>query len=206
MKKYAYLAGSIACIFFLYFLGAISHPDEIHLSELEKYEGKSVVVKGMVVYREIKGRSELIKIRDGNYSADVFNYGFTSISYGDIIEVKGRVQRYHGKMEIVADSIKLVEKWDVKSIPLWELSENFERYLGTNVNVTGYVDGVYSSYFYLVDASREYRIKVVYAGNFSGEIKNHEHVYVKSMLEYDKNRMSMYLEMKENEHGIGIID
>jgi len=206
MKKYAYLAGAIACIMFLYFLSILSHPPEICLSDLEKYEGRRVIVEGMVVYKEVKGKAEIITIRDGNISAEIFNSGLTEISYGDIIEVTGKAERYHGKMEIFADVIKIKKKWDKDSIPLWELSENFDKYLGTNVNVTGYVDGVHSSYFYLTDAGREYRVKVFYSKNFSADIKNHEHVYVKAMLRYDEKNMRMYLEMEGSEHGIGMVD
>jgi len=197
MKKYAYLAGSIACILFLYFLSTLSHPPEISISDLEKYEGKRVVVKGMVVDKEFNEKSEIITLKDGNHSARIFVRSSTETSYGDI---------YGSQLEIFSESIEICEKWDEKSMPLWELSENFEKYVGTNVNVTGYVDGVHSRYFYLTDFEREYRIKVFYPENFSTEIENYEHIYVKALFKYNSKNMCMYLEIKEKEHGIGRTD
>jgi len=206
MKKYAYLAGSIACILFLYFLSAISHPPEISISDLEKYEGKRVVVEGMVVDKEFNDKSEIITLKDGNHSARIFIRGSTEASYGDIVKVTGRVGRYGNQLEIFSESVEIREKWDERSMPLWELSENFEKYLGTNVNVTGYVNGVHTRYFYLTDFEREYRIKVFYPENFSMEIENYEHIYVKALFKYDSKNMCMYLEIKEKEHGIGKVD
>jgi len=206
MKKYAYLAGSIACILFLYFLSAISHLPEISISDLEKYEGKRVIVEGMVVDKEFNKKSEIVTLKDGNHSARIFVHGSTEASYGDIIKVTGRVEKYGSQLEIFSESIEICKKWDKKSMPLWELSENFEKYIGINVNVTGYVDGVHSKYFYLTDFGREYKIKVFYPENLSREIENYEHVYVRAFFNYDPKNMCMYLEIKEDEHGVGRID
>ncbi len=206
MKRYIYLAGAVTCILFLYFLGVIAHPADISISEVEKYEGKKVTVEGTVTEKYCSKNSETLTIKDDNYSTNVFIRGSTDVQYGDRIKVTGKVERYGNQIEIYADSVKMVKKWDGGSIPLRELSENFMSYIGTNVNVTGYVDGIHKSYFYLTDSGEEHKIKVYYPGNFSMDIDDYEHVYVRAMFKYDPEKMCMYLQISEKNHGVTRID
>ncbi len=206
MRKYAYLAGAVIFILCLYFLGMFSHPTEISISDVEKYEGKMVVVQGMVVAKECSEKSEVLTIKDGNYSTKVFIYGSTGAFYGDRVEVSGKVERYDGQIEISADYVKISEKWDGEGMPLWDLSENFMEYAGTNVNVTGYINGIHGDYFYLTDFDRKYKIKVFYPEKTSLNVENYEHVYVKAMFKYDPEKLCMYMEIKEEEHGVTKID
>jgi hypothetical protein len=202
MKRYAYFAGAVICILLLYFLGAISHPSEVNISDVKKYEGKKVVVGGMLVKKECGEKSEVLTIKDGNYSAKVFVYGSTDAGYGDKIKVSGEVRRYGGEIEIFADKVEICERWDGESMPLWQLSENFVRYVGTNVNVTGYINGIYKDYFYLTDFEQEYKIKVFYPKNFGPGIEDYDHVYVKALFDYNPKKMCMYMEIKGDEHGV----
>ncbi|MEA2054412.1 MAG: hypothetical protein U9O96_04765 [Candidatus Thermoplasmatota archaeon] len=202
MKKYMYFAGAVICILFLYFLGVMSHPSEINISDAEKHEGEKVVVKGTVIKKECNEKFEVVTIKDGNCSIKIFVYGSTDTGYGDKVKVSGKVERYDGEIEIFADHIKICERWDRRNIPLWELSENFMEYIGTNVNVTGYVYGIYADYFYLTDFEREYKIKVFYPKNFSLGVENHEHVHVKALFEYNPKKLCMYMEINGNEHGV----
>lgn len=206
MRRYLYLAGAVLCILFLYFLSVISHPYEIDISDVDNYEGKVVTVEGIVAGKECGDTFEMLTIRDGNHSAQVFVYGSTGVQYGDRLRVTGKVERYGGRMEIHAKTIEVVEKWDGESMPLWELSENFMDYVGTNVNVTGYIYGLHGGYFYLTDFDREYRIKVYHPENFSVRAGDHEHVSVRATFRYDSESMCMYLEINGKNHGVSRID
>ena len=206
MRRYIYLAGAVSCILFLYLLSVISHPYEIDISELDEYEGEEVAVDGIVTDKECGDNHEILTIRNGNHSANIFLYGSSSTDYGDRIRATGIVERYEGRMEIRAKSVSIVEKWNGGSMPLWELSENFMDYIGTNVNVTGYIDGIHKRYFYLTNSERQYRIRVFYDENFTIQVEDHQHVYVRGMFRYDGEKMCMYMEMSEKYHGVEVID
>ena len=157
----------IAC---LYFLSTLSQPALIELKDVSKYEGKSVIVEGIVTeHRLTNYGSQIITIENDNTSTIVFVEGETNIEYGDKIQVTGKVQKYKGDWEIVVDNIdfvKVIQKWQNITIPLWQLSASPEKYEGLNVNVTGYIDTIYDTYLYLTDSEGNYSI-VVFHLNFS---------------------------------------
>ena len=151
----------IAC---LYFLSTLSQPVVIELKDVSKYEDKNVIVEGIVTeYYLTSFGSQIITIENDNASTTVFVEGETEVEYGDKIQVTGQVQKYKGDWEIVVDNVdfvKIIQKWQNISVPLWQLSASPEKYEGLNVNVTGYIDTTYDTYFYLTDHEGNYSIIV----------------------------------------------
>ena len=151
----------IAC---LYFLSTLSQPISIELKNVSKYEDKSVIVEGIVTeYYLTSFGSQIITIESDNASTIVFLEGKADVEYGDKIQATGKVQKYKGDWEIVVDNVdfvKVIQKWQNISMPLWQLSMSPTKYEGLNVNVTGYVDTIYDTYFYLNDLKGNYSIIV----------------------------------------------
>lgn len=108
LKHFAIIL-SVACILFLYFLSTLSQPIMIDLHEIPEYEGKQVIVEGVVTeHRTTTYGGQIIEIEnlDSKNSSKtiVFVEGETPVEYGDRIQVTGTVQRYKGEWEIVVNN------------------------------------------------------------------------------------------------------
>ncbi len=208
MRRYAYLLLSCFGILFLYFLAMLSQPTEISIDEIEHFEGKRVIVDGIVVKKISLEESESLIIQNGNSSLHIFSTFPSHTSYGDEVKVLGKVEKYKGQWEVIAEEIRIIKKWDTKSIPLWELAENAMKYNGRNVNVTGYVKKIYSKYLIITDEEGNYEIKVFYPSDYNISMlkKNYPHVCVKAFFQYDEKSFSFSLNIKNEEHGIEVLN
>jgi len=202
MKRYAYLAGACLSILFLYFLATLSEPIEIDINEIENFEGKRVIVKGIVIHKEEMQSSEVLLIKNGNNTLHIFSPFSSNTHYGDEIEVMGKVEKYKGQWEVIAEEIRTTKKWDEESIPLWELSEYAAEYNGRNVNVTGYVEKICSAYLIITDEKGDYKLKVFYPPDYNISVKKYAHVCIKAFFVYDETSFSFSLHIENEEHGI----
>lgn len=190
--KHLVIVLSVVGTVFLYVLSLFSQPTVVSLGEVEDFEGKQVVVEGVVVsYRVTTYGGQQIVIQDRNGSdVEVIVYveEETDVEYGDVVQATGVVQQYGGEWEVVVNTARgvvVVEKWQDTTYPLWQLAVKPQGFIGRNVRVMGYVDRVYDSYFYLVDGSSQYSVVVYFdvtqRQNFSGG----EWVQVGGRFEYD---------------------
>jgi hypothetical protein len=151
----------------LYILSTFSHPTAISFSELAEYEDRQVILQGLVCDHSVTSYgSQIITLRDINDSdteLKVFVEMLTDVEYGDTIEAIGSVQRYQDAWELVVShpkNIKIVSSWDNNSSPLWQLAEQPEKYVGLNIRTNGFIDRIYESFYYLIDASGRYSLVV----------------------------------------------
>ena len=206
--KYFSLLFSIAGISLLYVLSILSQPIIIDLHELSDYEGKQVIVEGRVTEHHITNYgSQIIAIKDDDATATIFIEGAIEIEYGDKIQATGTAQKYKEGWEIVVNNerfVILLEKWQNVSFPLWQLAENPTKYDGLNINVTGYVDVIYDSYFYLVDETEEHSLIVFcntpeYAVHYPGQKVN-----VAAQFAFDEEKFQYKLTLCEEIHSISL--
>ena len=167
--KYFVIILALLSISMLYILSTYSHPTAISFSEIAEYEDRQVILRGVVCDHSITTYdSQILTLRDINNSdieLSVFVEMITDVEYGDIIDAIGSVQKYKESWELVVShpkNIKIVSSWDNNSSPLWQLAEQPEKYVGLNIRTNGYIDRVYESFYYLIDASGRYSL-VVYA-------------------------------------------
>ena len=165
----------------LYVLSNFSSPPEIKIKDLWKYDGKEVRNK----------IGKLFEVSDGN--ATTFVYTNNNLSYGDEIKVTGNVDVSNNGAIIYAHEVKLIKKWNKDCLSLPYLAENFEDFIGCNVNVTGYIYSIYSDYFYLTDGMGEYWVKVYYDAS---RFNQFDKVYVEGVMKYNSHKMQIYLEGK----------
>lgn len=206
--KYYSLLFSVVGILILYGLSLLGQPIIATLEELPQYEGKQVVVQGIVVEsHQTNYGGHLIVLKENNTTATIFVEGAPSflIEYGDAIQVEGKVQKYGDVWEVVVDDEKqvtLLQKWQNISFPLWQLAEHPERYKGTNVNVTGLVDVMYGTYFYLVDEDGEHSLIVFCSSSHYKNIFPGEKVSVAATFFFDKSNFRYVLDVCKNSHGV----
>jgi len=206
--KYFSLIFSIAGILLLYFLSTLSQPTMIELYEIPEYEGKQVIVEGIVTeHHTTSYGSQIITIESDNATILVFAEGETNLEYGDTIQATGKVQKYKGDWEIVVDNerfIKIIQKWSNITFPLWQLAENPAKYDGLNVNVTGFIDTVYDTYFYLVDSEEEYSVIVFYNPSGQDALYPGQKVNVAARFIFDAEDLRYKLEISEDIHGVSL--
>jgi len=185
MKMHLQLIFAVAGVCILYILSNFSSPPEIKIKDLWKYDGKEVTIEGKVKNKVGK----LFEVSDGNATA--FVYTNNNFSYGDKIKVTGNVDINNKGAIIYAHEIKLIKKWNENCLSVPYLAENFEDFIGCNVNITGYIYSIYSDYFYLTDETGEYEIKVYYDAS---QFNQFDKVYVEGIVKYNSHKMQIYLE------------
>ena len=102
--------------------------------------------------------------------------------------------------------ITILEKWQNISIPLWELARNPDRYVGTNINVSGFVGKIYGDYFYLVDSEDEYSIIVFYNPLLFQNFSQGDKVCITARVTYNEENLRYDLQADERIHNILILE
>ena len=209
LKHYS-LIFSVIGILVLYFLLKTSQSTMISINEIPKYEGKQVTIEGTVQEHHLtKYGSQIIKIENDNVTTTVFIEGKIELEFGDKIQVTGEIQKYEGEWEIVVNSInmvKIIEKCKNSSFPLWQLAENPNKYLGLNINVSGYIDYISNSYFYLSDFDRKYSLPVFYTLVENLTISPGLKISVYGQFLFDEENFRYKLELNKKIHRITIME
>lgn len=209
LKHYS-LIFSFVGILVLYFLLRISQSTIIDIYEIQEYEGKQVTLEGTVIEHHLtKYGSQIIKIENNNATATVFVEGKTEIEFGDRIQVTGEVQKYEDKWEIVVNSlnlVKIIEKWCNRSFPFWQLAENPVKYIGMDINITGYIDYISNSYFYIADFERKYSLPVFYELEKNMTISPGQKISAFGRFLFDEENFRYKLELNKQTHGITILE
>lgn len=201
---------SVVGILILYLIPKISGPSIIWISEIPSYEGKQVTVIGVVTKSYLtKYGSQMITIKDNNSTTTVFVEGQVDVEYGDKIQVTGQVQKYNDDFEIVVNDnsfVKILEKWHNVSLPLWQLAQNPTKYLDLNVNITGYIESISNSCFYLADTEGKYSLIVSYLLTKNITILPGQKISVSGKFLFDEKTFRYKLEICDEKHGITFLN
>lgn len=207
--NYLVILIAIASLLLLYGVSLISQPPEVSLSALSDYNGQQVSVHGRVtMYRATTFGSQLITIRGEDAdegTAIIYIEGETSVEYGDKIQAVGQVQQYKNQWEIMVSNPKfvtIIEKWDNQEIPLWQLGENPERYLDTNVNVTGIISQKYPTSFQLTTPAQTHSLLVTCAPSTISSFSDGDTITVLGRFVYDPRLFQFTLKVTDNSHKI----
>jgi hypothetical protein len=86
-------------------------------------------------------------------------------------------------------------------VPLWQLAENPTRYVGLNVNVTGFIDDVYDTYFYLADLEDKYSI-IIFYNKIDISLFIGQKACVLGVFLFDEETLRYKIEINQESHGI----
>ncbi len=204
--KYFSLLFSFVGIILLYFLSMLTQPPVISIEEIANYQDKQVIIKGIVSEYSSGGfQTQQIIIKGNNQSVTIFLEGNIEVEYGDEIQAMGDVEKYKDGWEIIVNSkqfIKILKKWDNLSFPLWQLAENPLRYQDLNVNVTGFIESISNTNFYLVDLENKYSIIVYYISSKNVTIFPGQKVNVLAKFTFDEKNFRYQLEIFDKKHKI----
>ncbi len=204
--KYFSLLFSISGILILYLFSKLSQPTLIDINKMSDYEGKTVTIKGLVKEHHLtKYGSQIITIIDKNASTEIFVEGKMDIEYGDMIQATGEVQKYKDDWELIVNDnkqIKILQKWQNTTIPLWQLAENPTKYLDLNVNVSGYVEFISNENFYLVDVEKKHSLLILYTYSKNITIYPGQKIYAFGRFCFDEENFRYKLRIYEDYHRI----
>jgi cytochrome c-type biogenesis protein CcmE len=207
--KYLIILIAVVSLVALYFLSLISHPVLISLSTLSTYNGQQVIVQGIVTeYRTTTYGSQIITINDRENSINtvmLYIDGTVPVEYGDVVQATGQLQQYKEEWEVVVNNphlILILQKWSNLSFPLWQLAQHPEKYLDTNVNVTGFAAQTYDSSFVLSSMDGKYSIDVSYLSSCPHQFSKGDTVAVGARFVYNDATFQFSLRTAEGTHGI----
>ena len=204
--KYFSLLFSFFGILFLYFLSKISQPILIDIAEMEKFDGREVTVKGIIKeYHVNKYGNQIITIFNNNQTAEIYVEGITDVEYGDTIQATGTVEKYQKKIELVvsdARQVKILKKWQNISIPLRQIAQNPTKYIGLNINVSGFVEFISNDNFYIVDLENKHSLLVEYLNNNDVIIYPGQRINILGKFSFDEKNFRYKLKIFEGIHSI----
>jgi hypothetical protein len=178
----------------------------IRINEISDYDGKQVTIKGFVTEHHFtKFGSQMITVSDENCSVEVFLEGKIDVEYGDKILATGEVQKYENTWELIVNDyrqIKILKKWHNISSPLWQIAENPTRYLNLNVNITGYIESISNSYFYIVDLENMYSLITFYSISKNVTLYPGQKICASGKFSFDEKNFRYLLDICEENHGI----
>ena len=159
---------SLLGVCILYGISEFVTPPFVPLDEVALHEGSVIRTAGVITDFSItESGNVLIKIKGNQTELPVFvNSGdgrseLLNMSYGDEIEVEGRVEVYRGEYELVVskNAIKKVTQGsDILFVS--QIAVHPEEYEGRKLKVVGYAEDVYKRVFYLRDETGKYRMRV----------------------------------------------
>ena len=140
-------------------------------------EGELIRTKGVITDFRATDYGNMLMIRENKTELLIFvdtldkSVEKLNLSYGDVIEVEGRVNTYKGRPELVVhgghgNAIKKLsaenenENENENIAFVSQIAMHPEDYKGERVRVVGYADNVYKHVFYLADEQGKYLLRV----------------------------------------------
>jgi DNA/RNA endonuclease YhcR with UshA esterase domain len=135
------------------------------------HEGELIRTKGVITDFRATDYGNVLMIRENKTELLIFvdtldkSVGKLNLSYGDVVEVEGRVKTYKGRSELVVhgghgNAIKKLSVENENIAFVSQIAMHPEDYKGERVSVMGYADNVYKRVFYLADEHGKYLLRV----------------------------------------------
>ena len=138
-------------------------------------EGELIRTKGVITDFRATDYGNMLMLRENKTELLIFvdtldkSVEKLNLSYGDVIEVEGRVNTYKGRPELVVhgghgNAIKKLsaenENENENIAFVSQIAMHPEDYKGERVHVVGYADNVYKHVFYLADEHGKHLLRV----------------------------------------------
>lgn len=199
-RQYLLLAAAVICIAGLYLAGTASEPSSISLADLDEHEGETVQVAGYVVHVERYSQASGFVLRNDSVSARVFSPDGADVRLADRVRVTGTVQRYEGRLEIMADNVtKLASAGH--AVPLSVLAGQYDEFLDTTVTTNGSVEKVTDTAFQLVDGSCCITVR---HPEGPCNVSAGDRVSVTAAVRYDPGILCFYLSIERDDHHVAL--
>jgi DNA/RNA endonuclease YhcR with UshA esterase domain len=193
---------SLLGVCILYSISLFVEPPHVPLEEVAvgTHEGTFVRTKGVITDFSVTKYGNMLTIKGNKTELLIFvdstdeRKEQLNLSYGDEIEVQGRVQLYSGRYELVAseNAIKKLSDKNERTISfVSQMAMHPEEYEGRRISVVGYAEDVYKHVFYLGDEKGKYLMRVkVNNGSISiPDLQKGDKIIAEGLLSYDPENM-----------------
>ena len=198
---------SLLGVCILYTISLFITPPFVPLEDISLHEGTIIRTSGVItefsvteygnVLMKIEGnKTELpLFVESANDRTELLN-----LSYGDEIEVEGRVQVFRGDYQLVVSGNAIKEVTQQKSNISFvaQIAAQPGEYRGKKIHVAGYVEDVYTRVFYLRDEPGNHRMRVKLRTtntNLISELHEGDKMIVEGVFSYDAENMRYELNL-----------
>lgn len=196
---------SLLGVCILYGISVFVTPPFVPLDEVALHEGSVIRTRGVITDFSITESGNVLMNIEGNktelpifVTSGAENEELLNLSYGDEIEVEGRVEVYQGEYELVVsgNAIKKVTQGSNISF-VSQIAVHPEEYEGRKLQVAGYAEDVYQRVFYLRDESSTYhlRVKLMATDISISELQEGDKIIAEGVFSYDAKNMRYELNL-----------
>ena len=148
-----------------------------------------------------------------NATVKVFLDSKESVEPGDLVELMGKVDEYHGGYSITVAGngyFRILKRWENRWLTLPVLAQNPWGYEGQNVNISCRIrhdyNGTKDSYFVVKDGgkNKDYYMSVYISNVTVSSYPKGTYIYLNARLEYSRISFKFYLVMDSSEHHIWV--
>ena len=194
---------SLLGVCILYGISSVIVPPYVPLDEVGAYESAFVRTRGVISDFYVTGSGNVLMRIMGNQtellifiSSAANSDNLLNLSYGDEIEVEGRVTVYQGEYELVADENaikKVAHESNVSFIS--QIALRPEYYKGRRIRVAGYVKDVYKRVFHLCDEKGNYCMIVNANGRPISQLQEGTKIVAEGLFYYEPQNMRYELNL-----------
>lgn len=194
---------SLLGVCILYGISVYVEPPYVPLDEVTAHEGTFVRTKGVItdlsvtrsgnmLVRIVDNQTELLIVINSAYKGE----GSLNLSYGDEIEVEGRVQVYQGEYELVADENAITRRAHESTISfISQIALRPGDYEGRRIRIAGYVKDVYKRVFHLCDENGNYCMRVKANDIPISELEEGDKLIAEGLFSYNSQSMRYELDL-----------
>ncbi|MDI6810829.1 MAG: hypothetical protein QMD80_04015 [archaeon] len=196
---------SLLGVCILYGISLFVKPPFVPLDVVALHEGSVIRTAGVITDFSITKSGNVLMVIEGNQTelllfvtSGAENEELLNLSYGDEIEVEGRVEVYRGEYELVVsgNAVKKVTRGSNISF-VSQIAVHPEEYEGRKLQVAGYADDVYKRVFYLRDETGNYRLRVKLMATDMpiSELQEGDKIIAEGVFSYDAKNMRYELNL-----------
>lgn len=202
---------SLVGVAILYSISLFVMPPFVPLDEIALHEGTVIRTRGVITAFGVTESGNVVMKIEGNETAlPIFvnskkngSNELLNLSYGDEIEVEGRVEVYRGEYELVVseNTIKKLTSESTVSF-VAQIAMHPEAYEGRKIQVAGYVEDVYQRVFYLRDeaGTHHLRVKLMDTDMPISGLQEGTQIIAEGVLAYDAKTMRYELNLVALRH------
>ncbi len=203
--KIIVIAFSLVGVCVLYYISLVITPPFVPLNEVAFHEGTIIRTRGVITELSVtESGNVLIKLAGNQTELPLFfdsptaRQELSNLSYGDEIEVEGKVQVYQGSYELFVSKggIKMVTR-ERDTAFVSQIAVQPEAYEGRKIRVVGYAEDVYTHVFYLCDETGSYRmrVRVMDADSSISTLQEGDKILAEGVCSYDAQNMRYELNL-----------
>ncbi len=193
---------SLLGVCLLYGISLFVTPPFVPLDEVALHENEIIRTEGVITEFSVTEYGNVLMKLEGNQTELMLfveslndRKELLNLSYGDEIEVEGRVQLYRGEYELVVSGNAIKKMTPGCNISfVSQIAAHPEEYKGKKIRVAGHADDVYTRVFYLRDETGNHRMRVATTSSIS-ELQEGDKIIAEGVFSYDAEDMRYELNL-----------